>query len=177
MAATNRPEVLDPALTRPDRFDRQDVVDRPDLKGREAILKVHTRGVGLDPAVDLCTIASRTPGFTGADLANVVNEAALLAARREKPAVGIMDLEEAIDRVIVGPERKSRVIAEQGNSYVIFALVMVNMMRVHQRRVPSGEEGPVAGRGGAGRTGVPAQPDRRDASLGRARLRGSLARG
>lgn len=105
--------MLDPALTRPGRFDRQVIVDRPDLKGREAILKVHTRDVGLDPAVELRTIASRTPGFTGADLANVVNEAALLAARREKPAVGIMELEEAIDRVLVGPEHKSRVISEQ----------------------------------------------------------------
>src|ERR671934_1317261 len=98
MAATNRPDVLDPALTRPGRFDRQVVVDRPDLRGREAILKVHARGVAMDPAVDLHVLAARTPGFTGADLANIVNEAALLAARREKNSVQATELEEAIDR-------------------------------------------------------------------------------
>ena len=113
MAATNRPDVLDPALLRPGRFDRQVVVDRPDLKGREAILEVHARGVALGPEVDLSIIASRTPGFTGADLANVVNEAALLAARREKDAVGMSELEEAIDRVSVGLERKSRVMSDR----------------------------------------------------------------
>jgi ATP-dependent metalloprotease FtsH len=113
MAATNRPDVLDPALLRPGRFDRQVVVDRPDLRGREAILRVHSRSVALAPEVDLRVIASRTPGFTGADLANVVNEAALLAARREKSAVGMDELEEAIDRVVVGLERKSRVMSEK----------------------------------------------------------------
>jgi len=113
MAATNRPDVLDPALLRPGRFDRQVIVDRPDLKGREAILQVHARGVALGPEVDLSIIASRTPGFTGADLANVVNEAALLAARREKDAVGMSELEEAIDRVSVGLERKSRVMSDR----------------------------------------------------------------
>ncbi|HSH32438.1 MAG TPA: ATP-dependent metallopeptidase FtsH/Yme1/Tma family protein, partial [Actinomycetota bacterium] len=96
MAATNRPDVLDPALVRPGRFDRQVVVDRPDLKGREEILRVHARGVALSPNVELRTIAARTPGFTGADLENVVNEAALLAARREKNAVTMDELEEAI---------------------------------------------------------------------------------
>jgi cell division protease FtsH len=113
MAATNRPDVLDPALLRPGRFDRQVVVDRPDLNGREAILQVHARGVALGDDVDLQVIAARTPGFTGADLANVVNEAALLAARREKDAVGMAELEEAIDRVSVGLERKSRVMDEK----------------------------------------------------------------
>ena len=113
MAATNRPDVLDPALLRPGRFDRQVVVDRPDLKGREAILEVHARGVALGTEVDLSIIAARTPGFTGADLANVVNEAALLAARREKDAVGMAELEEAIDRVSVGLERKSRVMSDR----------------------------------------------------------------
>jgi cell division protease FtsH len=113
MAATNRPDVLDPALLRPGRFDRQVVVDRPDLRGREAILRVHARSVALAPEVELQVIASRTPGFTGADLANVVNEAALLAARREKSAVGMDELEEAIDRVVVGLERKSRVMSEK----------------------------------------------------------------
>ena len=98
MAATNRPDVLDAALVRPGRFDRQVVVDRPDLRGREEILRVHARGVALDPDVQLRTIASRTPGFTGADLENVVNEAALLAARREKNSVTEEELEEAIDR-------------------------------------------------------------------------------
>jgi cell division protease FtsH len=113
MGSTNRPDVLDPALLRPGRFDRQVVVDRPDLKGREAILKVHARGVVLGTDVDLHVIAARTPGFTGADLANVINEAALLAARREKDAVGEAELEEAIDRVSVGLERKSRVMSDR----------------------------------------------------------------
>jgi cell division protease FtsH len=113
MAATNRPDVLDPALVRPGRFDRQVVVDRPDLRGREEILRVHARGVALDPHVELRTIASRTPGFTGADLENVVNEAALLAARREKNSVTMDELEEAIDRASMGLERKSRVMNEK----------------------------------------------------------------
>jgi cell division protease FtsH len=113
MAATNRPDVLDAALLRPGRFDRQVVVDRPDLRGREAILKVHARGVAIDPKVELRVLAARTPGFTGADLANVVNEAALLAARREKDSVGMEELEEAIDRVVAGLERKSRVLSEK----------------------------------------------------------------
>ncbi len=113
MAATNRADVLDPALLRPGRFDRQVVVDRPDLRGREAILRVHSRGVAIDPEVDLRTLAARTPGFTGADLANVVNEGALLAARREKNWVGMEELEEAIDRVVAGLERKSRVMSER----------------------------------------------------------------
>jgi len=113
MAATNRPDVLDPALVRPGRFDRQVVVDRPDLKGREEILKVHTRGVAMDPQVDLRIVAARTPGFTGADLANVVNEAALLAARRERDSVTMLELEEAIDRTVAGLERKSRVMSDK----------------------------------------------------------------
>jgi cell division protease FtsH len=118
MAATNRPDILDHALTRPGRFDRQVVVDRPDLRGREAILRVHARGVAMDPAVDLRVIAARTPGFTGADLANIVNEAALLAARAEKNSVTIHELEEAIDRVTAGLERKSRVINEKERGIV-----------------------------------------------------------
>jgi cell division protease FtsH len=118
MAATNRPDVLDPALTRPGRFDRQVVVDRPDLRGREAILRVHARGVALDPNMDLRVLASRTPGFTGADLANVINEAALLAARREKNTVTMKELEEAIDRVTAGLERKSRIMSEREREIV-----------------------------------------------------------
>ena len=118
MAATNRADVLDPALVRPGRFDRQVVVDRPDLRGREAILQVHTRGVALDPSVDLRVLASRTSGFTGADLANVVNEAALLAARREKNAVFEEELEEAIDRTVAGLERKSRRLSEKEKARV-----------------------------------------------------------
>src|SRR5512141_2763107 len=112
MAATNRPDVLDQALVRPGRFDRQVVVDRPDLRGREAILRVHARGVALDPTVDVRVIAARTPGFTGADLANVVNEAALLAARREKNSVSAEELEEAVDRTVAGLERKSRIMSD-----------------------------------------------------------------
>ncbi len=112
MAATNRPDVLDHALVRPGRFDRQVVVDRPDLRGREAILRIHARGVALDPTVDLRLIAGRTPGFTGADLENVVNEAALLAARRDKNSVTMAELDEAIDRAALGLERKSRVLSD-----------------------------------------------------------------
>jgi cell division protease FtsH len=118
ITATNRPDILDPALTRPGRFDRQVVVDRPDLRGREAILRVHARGVAIDPNVELKVIASRTPGFTGADLANIVNEAALLAARAEKNSVMMDELEEAIDRVTAGLERKSRVMSEKEREIV-----------------------------------------------------------
>ncbi|HHT9118906.1 MAG TPA: ATP-dependent zinc metalloprotease FtsH, partial [Candidatus Hypogeohydataceae bacterium YC38] len=120
MAATNRPDVLDIALLRPGRFDRQITVDRPDLLGREAILRVHSKNVKLAPDVDLMTVAKRTPGFSGADLANVVNEAALLAARRNKDSVGNGELEEAIDRVIAGPERKSRVMSEEEKKTVAY---------------------------------------------------------
>jgi cell division protease FtsH len=105
MAATNRPEILDPALLRPGRFDRHVVLDRPDLKGREKILQVHAKPVRLAPEVDLAAIAAKTPGFVGADLANLVNEAALLAARKGKEAVEMADFDEAIDRVTAGPRR------------------------------------------------------------------------
>jgi cell division protease FtsH len=109
MAATNRPEVLDPALLRPGRFDRQVILDRPDLKGREKILQVHTKTVKLDQDVNLAEIAARTPGFVGADLANLVNEAALRAARRGKEAVAMQDFDEAVERLVAGLERKGRV--------------------------------------------------------------------
>ncbi len=110
IAATNRPDILDPALLRPGRFDRQIVIDRPDIRGREKILEVHAKGKPLAEGVELGIIARRTPGFTGADLANVVNEAALLAARRDKEQITNLELEEAIDRVIAGPEHRSRLI-------------------------------------------------------------------
>jgi cell division protease FtsH len=118
MAATNRPEVLDPALLRAGRFDRQVVVDKPDVRGREAILRVHARNVTLAPTVDLHVLAARTPGMAGADLANIINEAALLAARKGKDAVDMADLDEAIDRVIGGLERKSRVLSEKERDIV-----------------------------------------------------------
>ncbi len=111
MAATNRPEILDPALLRPGRFDRQVLVDRPDIQGREAILRVHAKGVKLAPDVDLRVLAARTPGFVGADLANLINEGALLAARKNKAQVEMADLEEAIDRVVAGLEKKARVMS------------------------------------------------------------------
>jgi cell division protease FtsH len=111
LGATNRPEILDPALLRPGRFDRQVVIDRPDLKGRDKILQVHTRKVTLAPGLDLSVIAARTPGFVGADLANLVNEAALHAAREGKPAVDLTDFDQAIDRIVGGLERKSRIIS------------------------------------------------------------------
>lgn len=120
MAATNRPDVLDPALRRPGRFDRLIVVDRPDLKGREAILRLHARHVHLAPDVDLRLIAARTPGFVGADLANVINEAALLAVRRGHEAVTMSDLEEAVDRVLAGLERKSRVLTAREREIVAY---------------------------------------------------------
>ncbi len=120
IAATNRPEVLDPALRRPGRFDRQVVVDRPDKIGREAILKVHARNVKLADDVDLGTIAIRTPGFAGADLANLVNEAALLAARNNRQAVLMADFNEAIERVIGGLEKKSRVLNDQEKKRVAY---------------------------------------------------------
>ncbi len=113
VAGTNRPDILDPALLRPGRFDRQIVVDRPDLRGRRAILDVHAKGKPISDDVDMEVIARQTPGFTGADLANLINEAALLAARRDKSQVGPPELEEAIERVIAGPERKSRVMTDK----------------------------------------------------------------
>lgn len=120
IAATNRPDVLDPALLRPGRFDRHISVASPDLKGREEILAVHTRTVKLAKEIDLNVIARRTPGFVGADLANLVNEAALLAARKEKEAVEMNDLEEAIDRVIAGPQRKSRLISDREKKIIAY---------------------------------------------------------
>ena len=113
IAATNRPDILDPALLRPGRFDRQIVVDRPDRKGRAKILEVHTRGKPLGKEINLDDLAGQTPGFTGADLANLVNEAALLAARTGKREIGQHELEEGIMRVIAGPEKKTRVMSEK----------------------------------------------------------------
>ena len=113
IAATNRPDVLDPALLRPGRFDRQVVLDRPDIRGRVAILNVHAKGKPLEKNVSLETLAKQTPGFSGADLSNLLNEAAILGARRNKRSVGMSELEEAIDRVVAGPARKSRIISER----------------------------------------------------------------
>ena len=113
IAATNRPDILDPALLRPGRFDRQIVVDRPDRKGRKQILEVHTRGKPLAQNIDLDALAGQTPGFTGADLANLINEAALLTARSSKREITMIELEGRIMRVIAGPEKKSRVMSEK----------------------------------------------------------------
>jgi len=129
IAATNRPDILDPALLRPGRFDRRVVLDRPDMNGRKAILEVHVRGKPLAPEVDLMTLAKRTPGFSGADIENLVNEAAILAARRNKKAIGMDELQEAVERVIAGPERKSRLITEEEKQIIAYheaghALVM-----------------------------------------------------
>ncbi len=112
VAATNRPDVLDPALLRPGRFDRQVILDRPDMKGRVAILKVHTKGKPLDKAISIEEIARQSPGFSGADLANLVNEGAILAARRNRKVIGMTDFQEALERIVAGPERKSRVISD-----------------------------------------------------------------
>ena len=140
MAASNRPDILDPALLRPGRFDRQIVVDRPDLEGRKAILRVHARGKPLDPDVDLDVLARRTPGFTGADLANVINEAALLAARRSRHAITMAEVEESVDRVMAGPERKTRIMDEEERRLIAYhegghalvAHVLPNTDEVHK---------------------------------------------
>ncbi|NBT94243.1 MAG: AAA family ATPase, partial [Chloroflexi bacterium] len=120
LAATNRPDVLDPALLRPGRFDRRVILDNPDIRGRQAILDVHARGKPLDKTVDLGVLAKQTPGFSGADLMNLLNEGAILSARRNKKAIGSSELEEAIDRVIAGPERRSRVISERERSVTAY---------------------------------------------------------
>jgi cell division protease FtsH len=139
MAATNRPEVLDPALLRPGRFDRQVLVDKPDVKGREEVLRIHVKNVKLGPAVDLHIIASRTAGFAGADLANLVNEAALLAARKDKTAVDMLDFDEAIDRLIAGLEKKRvmstkerEIVAYHESGHAIVASVLPDMDPVHK---------------------------------------------
>jgi cell division protease FtsH len=120
IAATNRPDILDPALLRPGRFDRQVVMDRPDRRGREEILKVHVRGKPMDSSVDLETVARGTPGFVGADLENVVNEAAILAARRNKRSIGMAEFQEAVERVIAGPERRSRIISDREKEIIAY---------------------------------------------------------
>ena len=139
MAATNRPEVLDPALLRPGRFDRQVLVDKPDIKGREAVLRIHVKNVKLAPEVDLTKVAARTAGFAGADLANLVNEAALLAARRDKTAVDMLDFDEAIDRLIAGLEKKRvinqkerEIIAYHESGHAIVASALPGMDPVHK---------------------------------------------
>lgn len=150
LAATNRPDILDPALLRPGRFDREVVVDRPDVKGREEILKVHARNKPLDEKVDLSVLARRTPGFTGADLENLINEAALLSARRNKKKIEMHELEEAITRVIAGPEKKSRIMTERERRLVAYheaghavvAQLLPNVDPVHEVSiVPRGRAG------------------------------------
>jgi cell division protease FtsH len=120
VAATNRPDILDPALLRPGRFDRQVVLDQPDIRGRKAILEVHAKGKPLEGDVSLETLAKQTPGFSGADLANLVNEGAILAARRGKKKITMNEMNEAVDRVIAGPERKSRVISQKEREIVAY---------------------------------------------------------
>lgn len=150
IAATNRPDILDPALLRPGRFDRQITVDRPDVKGREAVLKVHARNKPLDESVDLKTIAMRTPGFSGADLENLLNEAALVAARANKKKIDMSDIDEATDRVIAGPAKKSRVISEKErrivayheSGHTVIGLVLDDAEMVHKVTiVPRGQAG------------------------------------
>lgn len=150
IAATNRPDILDPALLRPGRFDRQITVDRPDVTGREAVLKVHARNKPLDESVNLKAIAQRTPGFSGADLENLLNEAALVAARRNKKKVDMDDIDEATDRVIAGPAKKSRVISKKERNIVAFheaghtviGLVLDEAEMVHKVTiVPRGQAG------------------------------------
>ncbi|MGK2850769.1 MAG: ATP-dependent zinc metalloprotease FtsH [Candidatus Limnocylindrales bacterium] len=120
VAATNRPDVLDPALLRPGRFDRQVILDRPDMKGRTEILRVHTKGKPLDKGVDVEGVAKQSPGFSGADLANLVNEAAILSARRNKKVIGMSEFQEALERIIAGPERKSRVISDAEKAIIAY---------------------------------------------------------
>src|SRR5438093_996282 len=120
IAATNRPDVLDPALLRPGRFDRQVILDRPDMKGRVAILKVHTKGKPLDKAVEIENISRQSPGFSGADLANLVNEAAILSARRNRKVIGMSEFQEALERIVAGPERKSRIISDAEKEIIAY---------------------------------------------------------
>jgi cell division protease FtsH len=150
IAATNRPDILDPALLRPGRFDRQIVVDRPDLRGREQILTVHSQGKPLGEGIDMATLARQTPGFTGADLANLINEAALLTARRGKTEITMIELDEAIDRVIAGPERKSRVITQDERTltayheggHALVGHVLPNLDPIHKVTIiPRGRAG------------------------------------
>ncbi|MCI5837067.1 MAG: ATP-dependent zinc metalloprotease FtsH [Veillonellaceae bacterium] len=150
LAATNRPDILDPALLRPGRFDRQVIVSRPDLRGREAILKVHAKNKPLEGDIDLHTIAKKTPGFTGADLANLLNEAALLAARQNKTKIGMAELEEASEKVAYGPERRSHVISERErritayheSGHAIVAELLPEADKVHKVTiVPRGQAG------------------------------------
>ena len=150
IAATNRPDNLDPALLRPGRFDRQIVVDRPDVRGREAILKVHTKGKPIEENVNLNVLARRTPGFTGADLSNLVNEAALLSARRNKKTISMNALEDSIERVIAGPERKSKVISDREKrltayhegGHALIGLLLPNADPVHKVTIiPRGRAG------------------------------------
>jgi cell division protease FtsH len=150
IAATNRPDILDPALLRPGRFDRQITVDRPDVKGRQEVLKVHARNKPLGPSVDLKTIAMRTPGFSGADLENLLNEAALVAARRDKKEIDMLDVDEAIDRVIAGPAKKNRVVsvkernivAYHESGHTIIGMVLDDADIVHKVTiVPRGQAG------------------------------------
>jgi len=137
MAATNRPDILDPALLRPGRFDRRVVLDRPDIRGREAILKVHIKGKPIGPDVDLSVLAKITPGFVGADIENLINEGAILAARQNKKQISQQDFEEAIERVIAGPERKSRLISEDEKLIIAYheaghAIVMASMVEANK---------------------------------------------
>ena len=120
VAATNRPDVLDPALLRPGRFDRQVILDRPDMRGRVEILEVHTKGKPLDKGVDVEGVARQSPGFSGADLANLVNEAAILSARRNKKVIGMSEFQEALERIVAGPERKSRVISDAEKAIIAY---------------------------------------------------------
>jgi len=152
IAATNRPDILDPALMRPGRFDRRVVIDPPDLRGREAILKVHTRGKPLASDVDIAVIAKSIPGFSGADIANLVNEAAIVAARKNKKSISMRDFEEATERVILGPERKSRIISEKERRVIAYheaghAIVHHYLPKAHPVRkvtiVPRGMAGGV----------------------------------
>lgn len=150
IAATNRPDILDPALLRPGRFDRQITVDRPDVKGREAILRVHSKNKPFNKTVELKTIAMRTPGFTGADLENLLNESALVAARRDKTEIGMLEVDEAIDRVIAGPAKKGKVISKKERNIVayhesghtVIGMVLDDADTVHKVTiVPRGQAG------------------------------------
>ena len=150
IAATNRPDILDPALLRPGRFDRHIVVDKPDVKGRQEILKVHTKGKPVDKEANLEVLARRTPGFTGADLSNLVNEAALLSARRNLKRIGMAELEESIERVVAGPERKSKVISDKDKNltayheagHALVAMLLPNADPVHKVSIiPRGRAG------------------------------------
>jgi cell division protease FtsH len=173
IAATNRPDILDPALLRPGRFDRQVVMDRPDVKGREAIFKIHARGKPIDPKVSFEVLARLTPGYVGADIENVINEAAILAARRNKQLIGMSELQEAIERVRMGPERRSRLLTPEEKKIISFHEAGHAVVNYYMKHTDPVQKVTIVPRGMAGGYVMPL-PDE-DAIENRSRFRDMMA--